>query len=157
METVKYALCLNIKQDKIEKAGQEIQTLFKSWSQQIETNGWQANGPAKVVLDFDTETGEFDFDTGGEHDIPIWLRDDTLAALRDIGRYATSGAIVHRTINGKQADFAVGPSDLAMKQATQSERIHRALEALANIRDAVPEDVLTDIDNLSASLKQLIQ
>jgi len=157
MELVKYALSLNIKPDKIDEVKKEIQELFKSWSQQSEANGWEANGTGRIVQSFDEQTGDFAFDTGEERDIPIWLRDDTLAALRDMGRYATSGAIVHRTINGKPADFAVGPSDLAMKQATQSERIHRALEALGNIRDAVPEDVLTDIDNLSASLKQLIQ
>jgi hypothetical protein len=110
-----------------------------------------------MIFAFNEETGGFTFDTGEENDIPIWLRDDTLAALRDIGRHAVSGAIVHRTINGKQADFAVGPSDLAIQQARQSERIRRALEALNNIRDAVPEDVLAEIDKLSDSLKRLIQ
>jgi hypothetical protein len=157
MEHVRYQLELSIQKDQIEEVRQVIETLFKRWRQHAEACEWDLEGDCRMLFTFNQETGEFTFDTGEENDIPIWLRDDTLAALRDIGSHAASGAIVHRTINGKQADFAVGPSNQTIEQAKQKELVRRALNALEDIRGVVPEDVLAGIDELSDDLSRLVQ
>lgn len=152
-----YEVSFSVKPVDVGNVEKNISDLFKMWQRQADECSWDTEvGICEMIYRFNKKSGDFVFVSGGEREIPLAMSDDTLAILRDIGRFASCPTVVRHTVDGRPADFVVGADPAAKAKAVDKAKLENAVSALEDVRSVVGADALVDVEKVQVALQALM-
>lgn len=133
-----------------------VNDLFDMWRHQAADCQWDTAGACEMVYRYNKENGDFVFETGGERDISLHMIDETVAILRDVGRYSMCPTVVRVNSDGAQMDFAVGATKEQQAKAAFMAKLENAVEALQEIKGALDAEFAETVENTQVALQALL-